>query len=435
MYRVAVLAAFSLWLLQAPAQAGLYYSGEPLAELPSQWRGFLLDYRALAMAAVPPRAGTPVSPLREQYQKCAAELEHLSRSRPLTADEAADLGALYVRLGEVGRAIELLRRAQVEHPNHFCLAANLGTAWHANGDLPQAAIALGQAVRLAPGKWQLYEEYHLKLVRLRLQEPKGSFELDNLFGVVYIGDGGQFQAGKLAAGEMKKLPARAAAVAQQLALWLPSDPRLLWQLAELANAYGDVRLAANMMDGCVTQLGLSSPQLRQHRHALKAALEKLPQPAAGKTEHEGHSSQFPARSLRPLLTRVDPSSLPVVSATGVNALPWDVLRETAINRNFNPSFTPYLKELNGKQVTLTGFVQPFADELEISSCMLIEFPVGCWFCEQPELNGILHVQLPQGRTANYTRGLVRVTGRLVLNATDPEEFLYSIRDAKVVEAD
>ena len=39
------------------ARAGLYYSGEQFAELPSQWRGLLLDLRTLRGIAVKP-AGT-----------------------------------------------------------------------------------------------------------------------------------------------------------------------------------------------------------------------------------------------------------------------------------------------------------------------------------------------------------------------------------------
>jgi hypothetical protein len=132
---------------------------------------------------------------------------------------------------------------------------------------------------------------------------------------------------------------------------------------------------------------------------------------------------------------MDTSMLRPVSATGVNTLPWALLRETQIHRNFRPTFAPYLKELDGKTITLTGFIQPFNEDADLASFMVIEYPVGCWFCEQPDLNGILHVQMPKGQTAVYSRNLVRVTGRLVLNATDPEEFLFSIRDARVAEAD
>ena len=72
--------------------------------------------------------------------------------------------------------------------------------------------------------------------------PDGQCKLDDLFGIRYVGEDGSYQPGKLAAAEAKKLPANAAALVQQLALWLPADGRLLWQLMmldkSLANLFG-----------------------------------------------------------------------------------------------------------------------------------------------------------------------------------------------------
>ncbi|HKM56397.1 MAG TPA: hypothetical protein VJY33_23530, partial [Isosphaeraceae bacterium] len=201
------------------ARAGLYYSGETFAELPSQWRGFLLDHRALRGIAVQAKGMAP-SPLRVEYQEAATKLEKKARDGKLTADELADLGALYVRLGETTRAIELLRGAQREHPNHFRIVSNLGTAWQLQADLEQAALCLQQAVQLAPGKLQKAEELQLKLVRLRQRQAKDAQDLDDLFGLKYVDDNGKFAAGKLGAEQRKKLPSNAAALVQQLCLWL-----------------------------------------------------------------------------------------------------------------------------------------------------------------------------------------------------------------------
>src|SRR5438270_9375772 len=97
--RCLILISFVL-SLPPLAQAGLYYSGEPMAELPSQWRGFLLDQQTLRMIAVKPKPGDPVHPLRAQYLQKAADLEKVKKNGKLSADEQADLGAVYVRLGE-----------------------------------------------------------------------------------------------------------------------------------------------------------------------------------------------------------------------------------------------------------------------------------------------------------------------------------------------
>jgi hypothetical protein len=422
-----------------PSRAGLYYSGESIAELPSQWRGFLLDQRALRNLAVKPIAGVPSSPIRVQYEAALEQLEKAARERKLSADEIADLGALYVRLGDVAKAVERLRAGQREHPNHFRIAANLGTAWQLQGDLGQAASCLEQAVRLAPGKLQKAEELQQKLVRLRLGQPSTSQELDDLFGVRFEGESGQYEPGRLANTQRKKLPAEAAALAQQLALWLPADGRLLWQLAELANAHGDVKTAAAIMDGCVTEFGMHAVELRRHRQMVRAAADELAKVATAgddvKSAHTEHGSLFRPRSKRPLIAKFDVTNLPAVSPDGVNMLPWAVLAETTVDRHFKPTFAKYLRELDGRQVSLTGFIQPLAEDLELASFMLIEYPVGCWYCEMPEVNGIVYVELPKDKTATYTRGLVKVSGKLALNASDPENFLYTISNARVSAAD
>ena len=75
--RCLFLAIFVLLDTSLTAQAGLYYSGEQYAELPAQWRGFLLDQRALRQIAVPPSDKVDASPLRLQYEREAKRLEAL----------------------------------------------------------------------------------------------------------------------------------------------------------------------------------------------------------------------------------------------------------------------------------------------------------------------------------------------------------------------
>jgi hypothetical protein len=425
-------------LLWAPAaRAGLYYSGEPFAELPSQWRGFLLDYRMLRQLAVKPAPKATPLPARARYEEAAAKLAKAAKERPLTPDEAADLGALYVRLGEVAKALEVLRPAQRDRPTHFHLAANLGTAWQLQGDLSQAAAALQLAVKLAPGKYLRAEELHLKMVRQRLHERPGTQPgLDELFGARYIGPSGKFEVGRISADERKRLPSDAVALVQQLALWLPADGRLLWQLAELAGAHGDVNTAAAMLDGCVTEFGLRHPDLLAHRQAFRtAADERSGAPPDARAAHEGHVAVLKPRSSRPLANRIDLTPLPPIDPKGTNPLPWSVIAETTLDRQYRPTFAGYLKELDGKQVQLTGFMQPLNNEQEVESFLLIEYPVGCWYCEAPEVTGIMLVELPAGKSRTFTRSQVRVTGRLKLNATDPESFLYVVQGAKVIEGD
>src|SRR3954466_10675291 len=128
MLRKTLMALVCLLVCSTATPAGLYYSAEQYASLPTQWRGFLLDHRSLRNIAVKPKDDTEASPLRARYQQEVKALQTRAKKNELTADELADLGALHVRLGEPAQAIEVLRAAQRKHPKHFAIAANLGTA-------------------------------------------------------------------------------------------------------------------------------------------------------------------------------------------------------------------------------------------------------------------------------------------------------------------
>jgi tetratricopeptide (TPR) repeat protein len=436
MYRPGFVLLLVLACFPASARAGIYYSGEKYATLPAQWRGFLLDQRLLRNIAVAAPPGGDVSPLRARYLEEANKLRQRAEKEKLGADEWSDLGALLIRLGDAAHAAEFLRSAQQEHPTHFQIAANLGTAWQLLGEMERALDCLKQAVQLAPGRDLPFEEAHFHLVQMRMRQRRTAGELDDLFGVHYVGPGGSFEVGKLAEAERKKLPARAVAIVQQLALWLPADGPLLWQLAELAAAHGDVRSAAAMMDGCVIQFGMQNPKLREHRRQLRVAADALPKLEPGaKVEHEpGHAGSLAFRSRRPLISKLD-LPLPAISDGGVNHAPWELFGETVLEQPFHPTFPKYLRDLQGKQVELTGFLIPVRDEPDAGAFMFVEAPVGCWYCEMPELTGIVYVEMPRGRTARYQRGLLRVVGRLTLNSTDPEDFLYTVRDARIGAVD
>ncbi|MFO0799877.1 MAG: hypothetical protein U0804_20600 [Gemmataceae bacterium] len=412
-----LLAPLAVLLVAAPAPAGVYDTAADPPPLPSRWAGFLPDHRALRAAAT----DRPVDSLRGDFLATGDRLRKLDR--PLTADESADLGAALLRLGKATDAVAVLRPAARRFPDHFRTAANLGTAWQLAGDLDQAASALADAVRLAPERSRRAEEFHLKLVRLRIAEGRAAqrpIAPDDLFGVRF--------AAKLDAAERAKLPADDVAIVQSLALALPADGRLLWLLGELANAHGDVRTAAAILDGCVTEFNLSAPDLRAHRAAYRAAADAL----ARQPGHDGHRGTIVFRSARPLARRFDTSLLPPVRADRPNPLPWGLLAETELGGK-EPTFPRHLVALDGKPVVLTGFVQPPGDAEQFGSFLLLEYPVGCWFCETPDPARVVAVELPPGGRVGRRDGLTKVTGTLVLNRTDPEDYPVRVTAARLGE--
>src|SRR5207302_2395238 len=121
--------------------------------------------------------------------------------------------------------------------------------------------------------------------------------------------------------------------------------------------HGDYKVAAAIMEGCVKQFGLQSEELRQHRQLTRVAADEQ---AKNPGEHAGG---LKARSKRPLLVKVDTTVLPPISATAVNAMPWALLGETTVDKkSYRPTFAKYLQELDGKLVTLTGYMQPLSED-------------------------------------------------------------------------
>lgn len=402
-------AVVALLLLPSLASAGLHLSLETVNDLPARWRGYLPDQRRLRALAIPTLdTSRSASLTHTTYTDALLKLEAVMKTRALTADESADLGALYVRLGMPEKGVTHLRDARREHPEHYRLAANLGTAWQMSGDLAAAAEALDDAVRLAPPQWKAAEAAHRKLVRLRRAE-KNKTDLDALF------DGKPLDA----------LP-----IAQQLGLWLPADGRILWQLGELAYATGDVRTAANILDGCVAEFGLAVPKLRDHRLKYRAEADAL----EARNEHaKVDESHF--KSLRALSRSFDERQLPKIDPHGVNTLPWLALTETTVARPFRPQFLKYVQQLDGQRVLLHGHMRPLDGGKggNVTSFLLTEYAIGCWFCEIPDPMSLVYVELKD--SAEVTRDAIQVEGILRLNRDDPEAHLFRLEAAIVKVAD
>lgn len=425
--------------VEESAWAGLYYTGEQYAPLPAQWSGFLDDWRMLRNLSQVPAGLSgavwqqPAGAPRQRYQEHAERLEKLRSERGLTADEAADLGGLYLRLGEPRRALSVLRPAYQEHPRHFAIVANLGTAWQRCGNLEQAVVFLEQAVQLAPQQWQRYEQFHLRLVQQRLRRGGDrELQLDDFFGVRYEEADGSYPPIRSAPELRQRLPEDALAIVQQLLLWLPDDAALAWHFAELAVLYGELRVANQIFDLLVTAWNVHSPVVRAHRKAIRQVEAGLPSKPSGHTAHK----PIAFRSRRALLPRrPDSEPLPPVLENGVNLVRWDWLSDTGMDEQFRPTFPQHLRRLDGKLVMLTGFMQPLTDELEHRAFMLLEYPVSCWYCEMPPPNGIVFVELANGKTASWQPGLIKIVGRLRLNDKDPEDFLFHIRQAQLSQPD
>lgn len=217
--------------------------------------------------------------------------------RDLNDLERLDLGACLIRLRQYDDAIDILTPLAGRRGN-FMVYANIGTAQMLAGRMDRAASSLEEARDAWPDASSVYskeqldwfrtvEKYQLRLVRLRYAESlrpsagrgQEAQKVDDLFAddkspVRYIGESGQYEAGKIAAKEFAKLPRDAVAIVQQLLIWMPYDTRLYWQLGELYNASGNIAAASMIFEDCVWNRRYDAAELRAHRQIVQSAKPK-----------------------------------------------------------------------------------------------------------------------------------------------------------------
>jgi hypothetical protein len=202
-------------------------------------------------------------------------------------------------------------------------------------------------------------------------------------------------------------------------------------MGEAALATGDIRTAANILDGCAGEFGMASPKLRARRQELRRLVDALDT----KDDHTAKVSVVFA-STRPLGSVFDAAKMPAVRADRPNPLPFEAIAETTVEKGFRPKFLDYVNSLDGKPVTLFGYAAKSGDDTDGRAFLVTEHPIGCWFCESPEPVSIVKVELAKAvDPAAIGKGFLKIRGTLSLNRTDPERFLFEIKNGELVPTD
>ena len=96
-----------------------------------------------------------------------------------------------------------------------------------------------------------------------------------------------------------------------------------------------------------------------------------------------------------------------------------------------PVFSEPVKKLNGKSVTLPGYIVPFENKVKSSHLMLSSLPLNaCFFCGVGGPETVVEVYL--NKEITYTDKPVEVKGTLVLNESDPDKLFYILKNAEVL---
>jgi hypothetical protein len=120
---------------------------------------------------------------------------------------------------------------------------------------------------------------------------------------------------------------------------------------------------------------------------------------------------------------------------GIPSLVWPKLYDITFQKatdnlgDFNkPIFSDNVKSLNGKTITLPGYMVPFENGIKGTHFMLSSLPLNaCFFCGVGGPESVVEVNLKT--PISYTEKPIQVRGTLKLNNSDPDKMIYIIDNA------
>jgi uncharacterized protein len=97
--------------------------------------------------------------------------------------------------------------------------------------------------------------------------------------------------------------------------------------------------------------------------------------------------------------------------------------------NFSCSITyiPEVMAMNGKQITLSGFIMPLETKEKFTHFLLSRRSPTCAFCPPGEPNEIVEVFL--SKPVNWQEDLFTISGRLILSNNGTKGIFFQMKDA------
>lgn len=97
-----------------------------------------------------------------------------------------------------------------------------------------------------------------------------------------------------------------------------------------------------------------------------------------------------------------------------------------------PVFSEEIKALNGKMVTVKGFIIPVEGYKGHKEFILSAFPYSmCFFCGGAGPESVMEVSAIEA--IEYSAESIVISGKLTLNSDDVNKLMYSLTDAKLVK--
>lgn len=137
----------------------------------------------------------------------------------------------------------------------------------------------------------------------------------------------------------------------------------------------------------------------------------------------------PARAAPPTTT-TPPATTGTTASEAV--LRWEDLRRGTWERGSQPQIPGEVRRLEGRRVSLTGFVLPLHSATAASELFLAGNPGGCYFCSPPGIADVVMVKTAGGTPVALQPYPAVVRGRLTLaRGSGCDTALYTLLEAEV----
>ncbi|MCC5920687.1 MAG: hypothetical protein JJU23_08400 [Cyclobacteriaceae bacterium] len=115
---------------------------------------------------------------------------------------------------------------------------------------------------------------------------------------------------------------------------------------------------------------------------------------------------------------------------------WEILSKVKYKLSYDeygevykPIFGDEIKKLEGKRITLPGYIIPFDGMFKPNHIIISSLPIAaCFFCGTGGPESVAEVFL--SKDIKYTESPVKISGILELNSDDYEKMMYIIKDAR-----
>lgn len=131
----------------------------------------------------------------------------------------------------------------------------------------------------------------------------------------------------------------------------------------------------------------------------------------------------------------------IIAQDGVKKNPWKTLGKITFKKEYDefmgfkvdvPVFSPEVKALDGKEITLKGYIIPTEGYKSHKDFVFSLYPYNmCYFCGGAGPETVMEVSAIKG--IEYTADQVTIKGILSLNTGDINQLIYTMTDAVLVK--